>query len=65
MKLCPYCLAIQQVESGKWEDKLYRQYFNTDGTTIFAQDGSRSAQGRWRINKKTDEYERIWPGEVD
>ena len=56
-------LLSGKTASGKWEGKLYRQYFNTDGTTIFAQDGSRSAQGNWRINKKTDEYESIWPGE--
>ena len=50
---------------GKWEGVRYRQFFGPDGTTIYAQDGARSARGEWRIDKKRDEYQSIWPGDAE
>ena len=50
---------------GKWEGVRYRQFFGPDGTTIYAQDGARSARGEWRIDKKRDEYQSIWPNDQD
>lgn len=58
-------LLSGKTASGKWEGKHYRQYFNENGATIFAQEGTRSALGRWRVNRETDEYESIWPGETE
>lgn len=50
---------------GKWEGVRYRQFFGPDGTTIYVQDGARSARGEWRIDKKRDEYQSIWPNDQD
>lgn len=44
--------------TGQWEGVSYRQYFDPDGTTIYAQDGARSALGAWRI--EGDEYQSLW-----
>ena len=48
---------------GEWEGAKYRQYFDPDGTTIYAQDGARSARGDWRV--QNDTYESIWPNDAD
>lgn len=50
---------------GKWQGAPYRQFFNTDGTTIYAQDGSRSTLGKWRVETTRDEYQSIWPRDAD
>ncbi|WP_299554416.1 hypothetical protein [uncultured Tateyamaria sp.] len=50
---------------GKWEGTAYRQYFDPDGTTIYAQEGARSARGQWRTDADKDEYQSIWPGDAD
>ncbi len=47
---------------GLWEGKPYRQYFDPDGTTIFAQPDTRSARGEWRIVET--EYQSRWPGDA-
>lgn len=44
---------------GRWEGVSYRQYFDADGSTIFAQDGARSTLGEWRVIG--EEYQSIWP----
>ena len=44
---------------GQWEGADYRQYFDPDGSTIYAQVGARSASGRWRI--EGEEYQGVWP----
>lgn len=46
---------------GKWQGADYRQYFDTDGHTIYAQAGSRSTRGEWRVDTVLDEYQSIWP----
>lgn len=50
---------------GRWDGASYRQYFDRDGSTIYAQEGVRSARGQWRIDPETDEYQSIWPGDVE
>lgn len=45
---------------GAWQGVKYRQYFDTDGSTIYAQEGSRSTRGDWRIDVERDEYQSIW-----
>ncbi|WP_299969279.1 hypothetical protein [uncultured Roseobacter sp.] len=50
---------------GKWDGASYRQYFDADGTTIYAQQGARSARGEWRIDAEKDEYQSIWPRDAD
>ena len=48
---------------GRWEGKRYRQYFGKDGVTIYAQEGTRSARGQWRVDDEDKEYQSIWPGD--
>ncbi len=50
---------------GKWEGNRYRQFFGSDGVTIYAQEGSRSTRGEWRVDAETDEYQSIWPNDAD
>ena len=45
---------------GRWVDHNYRQYFGADGTTIYAQENTRSSTGRWRVNRKRNHYESWW-----
>ncbi len=45
---------------GTWIDHEYRQYFNEDGQTIYAQQGQRSSLGRWRVNRERNHYESWW-----
>jgi len=45
---------------GNWDDAKYRQFFDTNGMTIFAQEGTRSAVGRWRVDEQNDQYESWW-----
>lgn len=48
---------------GVWDGIGYRQYFGTDGITIFAQDNARSARGDWRV--EGEEYQSRWPGNTE
>ena len=48
---------------GAWEGAQYRQYFDPDGTTIYAQEGSRSALGQWRV--QDDAFQSLWPSDDD
>jgi len=45
---------------GHWIDHNYRQYFASDGSTIYAQKNARSSTGRWRTNGKRNHYESWW-----
>ena len=49
---------------GTWEGAAYRQYFNADGATIYAQTDARSTVGQWRIDPERDEYQSIWTGDA-
>ncbi len=50
---------------GKWEGVNYRQYFASDGSTIYAQENARSTLGEWRLDEDRDEYQSIWPRDAD
>lgn len=50
---------------GKWNGIPYRQYFGADGMTIYAQEGSFSKQGEWRVDATADEFQSIWPNDLD
>lgn len=50
---------------GRWEGTPYRQFFGRDGVTIFAQEGARSARGKWRVDDEAREYQSLWPGDTD
>ena len=56
---------IQNLLSGKtaigqWDGKNYRQYFREDGITIYAQQGSRSSRGKWRVDTTENTYQSLW-----
>ena len=42
---------------GKWEGARYRQYFDADGSTIYAQDGAQSTVGKWRVDDVTAQFQ--------
>lgn len=46
--------------TGTWSDTGYRQYFNTDGTTVYISDEGRVENGQWRLNTETNDYESWW-----
>ena len=48
---------------GLWHGAPYRQSFRAVGTTIYAQKGSRSSLGHWRIEAGTDKFQTLWPNE--
>lgn len=50
---------------GVWEGAKYRQFFNEDGSTVYAQEGGQSSLGEWRIDASRDEYQSIWVGDVE
>ncbi len=50
---------------GTWEGTPYRQFFASDGSTIYAQEDSRSTLGEWRIDTERDEYQSIWPRDAE
>ena len=45
---------------GSWDGTKYRQYFSDTGTTIYAQEGTRSSTGKWRVNESENTYESWW-----
>jgi hypothetical protein len=45
---------------GTWSGTSYRQYYGSDGTTLYVPEGGRADEGRWRVNAETDEYESWW-----
>ena len=58
-------LEVRELLSGRtaigtWSGARYRQWFASDGSTIYAQWGARSALGKWRVNSQTDAYESVW-----
>ena len=48
---------------GNWQGNAYRQYFDADGSTIFAQEGALSSRGTWRV--EGEEYQSIWPNDAE
>jgi len=64
----PERLTAPEIESlldgntivGTWAGTPYRQYYGTDGTTLYVPQDGRADEGRWRVNAETDEYESWW-----
>ena len=56
-------LLIGNTAVGRWDGVPYRQYFDADGSTIYAQEGARSARGSWRV--RDEEYQSIWPRDAE
>jgi hypothetical protein len=50
---------------GVWEGAKYRQFFNEDGSTIYAKEGGQFLLGEWQIDVSRDEYQSIWAGDVE
>mgnify|MGYP001206726568 CR=1 FL=1 len=50
---------------GRLEGVSYRQYFGEDGGTIFAENGSKSKVGKWRVDDTELEFQSIWTGDID
>lgn len=48
---------------GVWGEAPYRQYFDPDGVTIFAEDGAGEALGEWRV--QDGELQALWPGDAE
>ncbi len=48
---------------GAWQGAKYRQHFGKDGITLYAQDGTRTARGEWRVDAEAKEYQSRWPGD--
>ena len=48
---------------GNWQGTPYRQYFDPDGSTIFAAKDARSALGEWRVDADTDAFQSLWPSD--
>jgi hypothetical protein len=50
---------------GRWDGVKYRQFFASDGSTIFAQRDGRSQLGEWRIDEARSEFQSIWPSDTE
>ncbi|WP_187430816.1 hypothetical protein ROLI_041790 [Roseobacter fucihabitans] len=50
---------------GSWDNVPYRQYFDPEGTTIFAQENTRSVRGSWRVDVDRDEFQSRWPNDAE
>ena len=51
--------------SGKWDGKVYKQYFDVDGTTIIIKENDLKKIGKWKINDETEELSSKFSGDVD
>lgn len=45
---------------GTWSGTPYRQYYGTDGSTIYVPEGRTPDEGRWRTDPETDMYDSWW-----
>jgi len=45
---------------GEWLGSKYRQFFDDDGSTIYAQENTRSSLGQWRVSFSKNHYESWW-----
>ena len=53
-------LLLGNTAVGAWNGTPYRQYFMDNGETIYAQQGTQSERGNWRVNGETNRYESRW-----
>lgn len=45
---------------GTWSGTAYRQFYATDGSTLYLPEGGRPDEGLWRVNAETNHYESWW-----
>lgn len=45
--------------SGDWGG-AYKQYFDTNGVTVYVPSGRSGDQGKWRVNTENNSYESWW-----
>ena len=50
---------------GIWDGNSYRQFFDPDGSTIYAQKDARPTVGKWRVDPRSHEYQGIWPNDTE
>lgn len=53
-------LLVGNTAKGLWQGGAYRQFFNKDGSTIYAPQRAQSVLGKWRVNPSNDRYESWW-----
>ena len=58
-------LLTGNTASGKWDGKVYKQYFDVDGTTIIIKENDLKKIGKWKINDETEELSSKFSGDVD
>ena len=46
--------------SGTWAGSDYKQYFGTDGFTMYVPAGGTNDEGKWRVNAAENSYESWW-----
>lgn len=45
---------------GSWNGTAYRQFFASDGGTVYLAEGSPPSRGKWRVNTSKNLYESWW-----
>ena len=53
-------LLTGNTAKGLWLGARYRQSFREGGVTLYAQEGSRTSRGRWRVDLEADLYVSCW-----
>jgi hypothetical protein len=46
--------------SGTWNGSKYKQYFSTDGMTVYLPANDAPDEGRWRVNVQNNTHESWW-----
>ena len=47
---------------GNWKGTPFRQYFGTDGATVYIAEGADPSPGKWKADAQTDQYCSWWEG---
>ncbi len=47
---------------GNWKGTPFRQYFGTDGATLYVAEGAEPSPGKWKADAQTDQYCSWWEG---
>ena len=47
---------------GNWKGTPFRQYFGTDGATLYIAEGAEPSPGKWKADAQTDQYCSWWEG---
>ncbi len=46
--------------SGTWSGTTYKQYYHSNGVTVYVEDGRPPSRGKWRVKEDTNEYDSWW-----